>query len=146
MVTLHGLMASITEFIFVAPSSLPAVTLSGYIFSQLKKLLWSWGGRERGPVVIWNSTATQKLGLAEEGTVVSEWVLVWRSCQLKERVELQPASGILWHLNPTNIQVDRALPPILSLPTKHFCSFLCISTNTHISVQEPTQGSNLSGS
>lgn len=78
MVTLHGLMAGITEFSFVAPPSLPAVTLSGYIFSQLKKLLWSWGGSERGSVVIWNSTATQKLVLAEEGTVMSEWVLVRR--------------------------------------------------------------------
>lgn len=43
MVTFHGLMAGITEFTFLAPSSLPAVTLSGYIVSQLKKLLWIWG-------------------------------------------------------------------------------------------------------
>lgn len=114
MVTLHGLMASITEFIFVAPSSPPAVTLSGYIFSQLKKRLWSWGGRERGSVVIRNSTATQKLVLAEEGTVVSEWVLVQRSCQLKERVELQPASGILWHLNPKKFRLtEPCLPSFL---------------------------------
>jgi len=35
MVTLHSLMAGVTEFTFLAPSALP-----GYIFCQLKKLLW----------------------------------------------------------------------------------------------------------
>ena len=97
--------------------------------------------------MIWNSAATQKLVLAQEGTAVNEWILVWRSYQLKERVELQPAGGILWHLKPTNVEAEQeALPLILSLPTKHFYSFPCISTNTHISVQEPTQGGDLSGS
>jgi len=65
---------------------------------------------------------------------------------VKERVELQPEGRSLGHLKPTNIQVERALLPILSLPTKHFYSFPCISTNTHISVQEPAQGDDLSGS
>lgn len=34
--------------------------------------------------MIWNSAATPKLVLAQEVTEVSEWVLVWRSYQLKE--------------------------------------------------------------
>lgn len=42
------------------------------------------GGGERGSVVIWNSATTQQLVLAQEGTEVSEWVLVWRSYQLTE--------------------------------------------------------------
>lgn len=83
--------------------------------------------------MIWRSTTTQNVVLAPERTGAGS------GDQLREKVELQPAGGIRWHLKPTKNSGDQSL---LCRPIS-ILSLASALTPTHVCRSQPREAARL---